>query len=162
MTACPKNKTTRGYRPLPCQVPTLVSCRESQISGSSPHSSPENAGSTAAGFSRCRVASPVGDPPEPEKQPRSAAAPAARQSPQEKPGRGEGGPANGGGRSGRHSPAQTTTDGAGRMGARTKPRAESPPAASGTLRLLDKPLPPPLLAAGFLPSSVLIRLTTSL
>ena len=61
-------------------------------------------------------------PLEPEKQPRTAAAAAARQSPQEKSGRGKGGPANGGGRKGRHSPAQTTTDGAGRLGARTKPR----------------------------------------
>lgn len=37
-------------------------------------------GSAAAGFSRCRVTSPAGEPPSPRSQPRSAAAAAAPQS----------------------------------------------------------------------------------
>lgn len=85
MTACPKNKTTRGYRPLPCQVPTLVSCRESQISGSSP----EDAGSTAAGFSRCRVASPVGDPLSPRSSPALPQPPQPARAPRKNRGEGK-------------------------------------------------------------------------
>lgn len=50
----------------------------------------------------------------------------------------------------------------GEDGGRDQGSAERPPGASGTLQLLRTPLPLLLLAAGFLPSSVLIRLTTSL
>lgn len=50
----------------------------------------------------------------------------------------------------------------GEDGGRDQASAERPPGASGTLRLLGPPLLPLLLTAGFLPSSVLIRLTTSL
>lgn len=89
MTAYPKNKTTRGYRPLPCQVPTLVSCRESQISGSSPHSSPEDAGSTAAGFSRCTVASPAGDPLSPRSSPALPQPPQPARAPRKNRGEGK-------------------------------------------------------------------------
>lgn len=162
--SCPKNKTTRGYRPLSFQAPTLVSCRESQIAGSLPRSSPGGADSAAAGFSRCRVTSPAEEPPSLRSQPRSAAAAAVPQSlrnPQEK---------QGDGRVGRQTAVVegetlTRPDNnrrGGEDGGRDPGSAEKPPEASGTLRLLGTPRPLLLLAADFLPSSVLIRLTTSL
>lgn len=103
------------------------------------------------------------EPPSPRSQPRSAAAAAVPQSlsPQEKQGEG---------RVGRQTAVVegktlTRPDNnrrGGEDGGRDQGSAERPPEASGTLRLLGTPRPLLLLAADFLPSSVLIRLTTSL
>lgn len=122
------------------------------------------AGSAAAGFSRCRVTRRAGEPRSPRSQPRSAAAAAVPQSlrsPQQNQGEG---------RVGRQTAVVegetlTRPDNnrrGGEDGGRDQGSAERPPEASGTLRLLGTPRPLLLLAAGFLPSSVLIRLTTSL
>lgn len=88
---------------------------------------------------------------EPEKQPRSAAATAVRE-PEDPPGKTR--------LKGRWAEGETLTRPdnnrrGGEDGGRDQASAERPPGASGTLRRL-------LLVSGFLPSSVLVRLTTSL
>lgn len=163
-TACPKNETIPGYRPLPCQVPTLVSCRESQISGSSPRSSPGDAGSAAAGFSRCRVASPAGDAPSPRSSPALPQLPqSARAWVATRKNRGEGkvGRQTAVGEGADTHPPRQQPIGRGRWGPGPSLGRKT---AWSFRNTAAAPVVPAAAAPGrcFLPSSVLIRLTTSL